>query len=65
MGKVSVMMIIKARTGILGSVALLLVLGLLAGAGMPGQARAQDKGTWQDLVFLYTTDIKGKIEPCG
>ena len=30
----------------------------------PAAARA-DEGTWQDLVFLYTTDIKGKIEPCG
>jgi hypothetical protein len=24
-----------------------------------------DKGAWQDLVLLYTTDIKGKIDPCG
>jgi hypothetical protein len=65
MGKVSVMMISKPSTGILGALALLLVLGSLAGPGVTGQARAQDKGTWQDLVFLYTSDIKGKIEPCG
>jgi hypothetical protein len=30
----------------------------------PTGARAGE-GTWQDLVLLYTTDIKGKIEPCG
>jgi hypothetical protein len=30
----------------------------------PASAQA-DGGTWQDLVLLFTTDIKGKIEPCG
>ena len=47
---------------------LLLALGVLAVPTLPGasgEARAQEKGTWKDLVFLYTTDIKGKIEPCG
>ena len=31
-------------------------------------ARAADKTpvkTWKDITLIYTTDIKGKIEPCG
>ena len=47
---------------------LLLALGVLAVPTLPsanGEARAQEKGTWKDLVLLYTTDIKGKIDPCG
>lgn len=62
----STMSLNKKRT----AMAVALVLMLAAGAAtLPGtsggDARAQEKGTWQDLVFLYTTDIKGKIEPCG
>jgi len=45
---------------------LLLAVGLAVRIdGSRVEARAQDKGTWQDLVLLYTSDIKGKIEPCG
>ncbi len=31
-------------------------------------ARAADKTpvkTWKDITLIYTTAIKGKIEPCG
>jgi hypothetical protein len=31
----------------------------------PDQAQAEETGTWQDLVLLYASDTKGKIEPCG
>jgi hypothetical protein len=50
------------------------VLVLTAAAGLaflPGTPRSQDQvqaqetGTWQDLVLLYASDTKGKIEPCG
>jgi hypothetical protein len=40
------------------------VVSAVAPVFQPDSARADD-GTWQDLVLLYTTDIKGKIEPCG
>ena len=47
---------------------LVLALAFVVSAAVPvlapPPARAEG-GTWQDLVFLYTTDIKGKIEPCG
>ena len=43
---------------------LAVLLAAAAPALMPSPAHAGD-GTWQDLVLLYTTDIKGKIEPCG
>ena len=46
------------------SLALALALSATATTLLPSSARAGD-GTWQDLVLLYTTDIKGKIEPCG
>jgi hypothetical protein len=45
----------------------LVTMMLAAAATALGQAdpRGQQKGTWQDLVLLYTTDVKGKIDPCG
>jgi len=46
------------------ALALAIVLSAAAPALMPPNARAGE-GTWQDLVLLYTTDIKGKIGPCG
>ncbi len=46
------------------ALALAFVLSAAAPALLPASARAGE-GTWQDLVLLYTTDIKGKIEPCG
>ncbi len=33
------------------------------GAAAPDVGQAG--GDWQDLVLLYTTDVKGKIDPCG
>jgi hypothetical protein len=58
----------KDRTGVLRLLSLVLTLAfLVAASGLllaPRGVRAGE-GTWQDLVLLYTTDIKGKIEPCG
>ena len=62
------MMKLKNPTGDLRLWSLALVLVFVLSAAAPAlltvNARAGD-GTWQDLVLLYTTDIKGKIEPCG
>jgi hypothetical protein len=59
---------LKDLTGALRLLSLALALAFVLSAAAPAllaeNARAGD-GTWQDLVFLYTTDIKGKIEPCG
>ena len=59
---------LKDLTGILRPASLALVLAFIISAAapvlLPAGARAGE-GTWQDIVFLYTTDIKGKIEPCG
>jgi hypothetical protein len=66
--KVSKMIKLKDLTAVLRLVSLVLVLAFVVSATavslQPTGARAGD-GTWQDLVLLYTTDIKGKIEPCG
>jgi len=59
---------LKDLTGVLRLMSLVLALAFVLSASAPAllqtNARA-DEGTWQDLVLLYTTDIKGKIEPCG
>jgi len=59
---------LKDLTGVLRPASLALALAFVISAAapvvLPGGARASE-GTWQDLVLLYTTDIKGKIEPCG
>ena len=59
---------LKDLTCVLRLMSLALALAFLLSAAapvlLPATARAGD-GTWQDLVLLYTTDIKGKIEPCG
>ena len=59
---------LKDLTGVLGLLSLTLALAFVLSAAAPAllsdNARAGE-GTWQDLVLLYTTDIKGKIEPCG
>jgi len=53
--------------GGVGALAVLLALvvafsaDLLAG---PRAARAQDAG-WQPVTVLYTSDVKGHIDPCG
>ncbi len=48
------------------------VLALLTMGMVPllaaGAARADDGSSavnWKNLALLYTTDVKGKIEPCG
>ena len=62
------MIMLKDLTGVLRGMGLALALAIILAATVPvlapTNARA-DEGTWQDLVLLYTTDIKGKIEPCG
>ena len=50
----------------LGAVAMLVILAGLGGLGLADQAAAQGSG--DDLVpvtIVYTTDVKGHIEPCG
>jgi hypothetical protein len=50
-----------------GLLALVLLLALAVPVVMAaGQARGEAKGgDWKNVTLLYTTDIKGKIEPCG
>lgn len=59
---------LKDLIGVMRLASPALALALLISAAVPvlqpTKALAEG-GTWQDLVFLYTTDIKGKIEPCG
>ncbi len=59
---------LKDLTGVLRMMSLALALAFVLSAAAPAllqsSARAGE-GAWQDLVLLYTTDIKGKIEPCG
>ena len=66
--KVSDMIKIKDLTGVLRLASLTLALAFLISAVapvLPSTSARAGEGTWQDIVFLYTTDIKGKIEPCG
>lgn len=46
---------------------LLLVAGAvgLAGSARPSLAQTDADGGWVPLTVIYTSDIKGKIEPCG
>ena len=59
---------LKDLTGVLRLMSLVVVVAVALPAALPmlppAEARAGE-GTWQDLVLLFTTDIKGKIEPCG
>lgn len=53
---------------LLGLTALVLLLGSAAPVLIPGQSQDQafaEAGDWKNVTILYTTDIKGKIEPCG
>jgi 2',3'-cyclic-nucleotide 2'-phosphodiesterase (5'-nucleotidase family) len=55
----------KSPLGLLALV-LLLALALPAVSSYDGKAQAQEQdGSWKNLSILYTTDCKGKIEPCG
>ena len=51
-----------------GRAALLLLLGLVVvvlsqGAGL--RKSVAKGGDWKNVTMIYTTDIKGKYEPCG
>ena len=57
----------KHRWQFAGRLALaLLVLGVIgaAGSARPSLAQGADE-TWVPLTIIYSSDIKGKIEPCG
>ncbi len=57
------------RSQVLWAVLALLALAFAATAAMAAPAESKpakgDKGDWKNLQLVYTTDIKGKIEPCG
>jgi uncharacterized membrane protein HdeD (DUF308 family) len=62
------MMKLKSLTGSLRLMSMMLALTFVLSGIVPlltASAARAEGGTWQDLVLLYTTDIKGKIEPCG
>jgi hypothetical protein len=54
---------LKSPIGLL-TLCLLLVAALMAGPGL-GQNSGDKGGDWKNVTILYTTDVKGKIEPCG
>ena len=54
---------LKNRVRVLFPLAGLLVFVLLAGT-LPRFARGND-GAWIPVTVIYTSDVKGKIEPCG
>jgi len=51
-----------------GRLALMLLVAGVAGwlgSARPSLAQEDADGTWLPLTIIYTSDIKGKIEPCG
>lgn len=46
------------------SLMLTLVLVVLSQGPVPSRSLAEG-GDWKNVTLIYTTDIKGKIEPCG
>ncbi len=59
---------VKGLSGLLGLVALLLLLTVaVTGPGIDSskEAFAQDAGNWKNVSLLYISDAKGKIDPCG
>lgn len=66
-------MILKGKTmtrsrSFLGLMALVLLLVLALPALGPDEAAfgaGEKGGEWKNVTLLYTTDVKGKIEPCG
>ena len=59
------MRILKSFPGLLALV-LLMVLALPAlGPGLSQHDGCALGGEWKNVTLLFTTDIKGKIEPCG
>ncbi len=57
----------ESRPTKLGLVVLaLLALALSAVTALAATGgEAADKGTWKNIQLIYSTDIKGKIDPCG
>ena len=66
--KVSNMINFKDLTGVMRMMSLTLGLAFTLSTVIPAllpSAAGASEGTWQDLVLLYSSDCKGKIEPCG
>ncbi len=55
---------LKVWSGVGGLLALLFVLAAAVPAIVPARAEAGEN-SWKGVTILYTSDIKGKIEPCG
>lgn len=56
------------RRSLLAVAALMLLAVGLAPLLLSETVRAEDgeqNKAWKNLTMIYTTDIKGKIEPCG
>ena len=52
--------------GRLSALLLIVAVVLIALTQIPGQGKSWAKdGNWKNVTLIYTTDIKGKIEPCG
>jgi hypothetical protein len=55
----------KRRLALPGLAIALIAAGALSlGASRPSLAQGGDD-SWTPLTVIYTSDIKGKIEPCG
>ena len=58
----------RALRWVLPTVALSLLAAALAPLMLAESVRAEDgeqNKAWKNITLLYTTDIKGKVEPCG
>jgi len=58
----------RALRWVLPTIALSLLAAALAPLMLAESVRAEDgekNKAWKDITLIYTTDIKGKIEPCG
>ncbi len=54
------------RSRLSWAVLVLVLLALACTAAVAVAAGGKgDKGEWTNIHLIYTTDIKGKIEPCG
>jgi hypothetical protein len=64
------MTLLKRWSGVGTLLALLVVLSLAAPVMVPAEAEAAagaelKDSSWKEVTLLYTSDVKGKIEPCG
>ncbi|MGD9548919.1 MAG: hypothetical protein AB7V45_15425 [Candidatus Krumholzibacteriia bacterium] len=55
---------ISITRALLSALALLL-LAFASVAQEPAPPASAEGGEWKNVHLIYTTDIKGKIEPCG